>query len=279
MKRKISDLPRRYVLTYSGSDAVGNTGKIHTRVIVVDAEQPQTHLKLDGPVYRDRYSTFAVSRTLMELSAVDDHSGIKAIYYRVDGSPAKEYRGPFSIQAGGKHTLTYYAVDMTNNSEKPLQMAFQIDNEPPTLQINYNVEPLKNSGDGEYTLHVRAKNELGEISKEGTYTFIVKTPWHETFWFMAAQIIFIIMLLAASRLLAGIGIAPGMSENLVIFVVVIVFEYVNGVIGPLIGQYSDGIAFFGILMTGVLSFIISPAQEFVTKILNKITRVKSRLSL
>ncbi|HLP59661.1 MAG TPA: Ig-like domain-containing protein, partial [Candidatus Deferrimicrobium sp.] len=81
-------------------------------------------------------------------SAIDDHSGVKAIYYRVDGSPAKEYRGPFSVQAGGKHTLTYYAVDMVNNSEKPLQMAFQIDNEPPALQINYNVEPLKDSGDG-----------------------------------------------------------------------------------------------------------------------------------
>jgi hypothetical protein len=129
---------------------------------------------------------------------------------------------------------------------------------------------------GEYTLHVRARNDAGEISKEGTYTFIVRPPWHETFWFMAGQVIFIIMLLVASRMLAGVGIAPQMSEKLVIFVVVIMFEYVNGFIGPIIGQYSDGIAFFGILMTGVLSFIISPAQEMVTKILNKITRVKNR---
>ncbi|HLP59662.1 MAG TPA: triple tyrosine motif-containing protein [Candidatus Deferrimicrobium sp.] len=129
---------------------------------------------------------------------------------------------------------------------------------------------------GKYTLRVRARNAAGETGKEAAYTFVVKPPWHETFWFMAAQIIFIIMMLAASRLLAGVGIAPGMSEKLVIFVVVIVFEYVNGVIGPLIGRYSDGIAFFGMLMTGVLSFIISPAQEFVTKTLNKITRVKNR---
>ena len=129
---------------------------------------------------------------------------------------------------------------------------------------------------GKYTLRVKARNAVGEISREATYTFQVKPPWHETFWFLAAQIIFIIMLLAASRLMAGVGNAPGMSEKLVIFVVVIVFEYVNGFIGPLIGRYSDGIAFFGMLMTGVLSFIISPAQEFITKILNKITRVKNR---
>jgi hypothetical protein len=129
---------------------------------------------------------------------------------------------------------------------------------------------------GKYTLRVKARNAAGEISKEAAYTFEVKPPWHETFWFLAAQIIFIIMLLAASRLMAGVGNAPGMSEKLVIFVVVIVFEYVNGVIGPLIGRYSNGIAFFGMLMTGVLSFIISPAQEFIIKILNKITRTKSR---
>jgi hypothetical protein len=129
---------------------------------------------------------------------------------------------------------------------------------------------------GKYTLRVKARNAAGEISREAAYTFRVKPPWHETLWFLAAQIIFIIMLLAASRLLAGVGTAPGMSEKLVIFVVVIVFEYVNGVIGPLIGRYSNGIAFFGMLMTGMLSFIISPAQEFITKTLNKITRVKSR---
>jgi len=138
----------RHILSYTGSDAVGNTSKKQTRVLLVDTEPPRTRIKIGDPVYRDRYSTFAGSRTLMELAAEDDHSGVKAIYYRVDGSPAKEYRGPFSVQAGGKHTLTYYAVDMVNNSEKPIQMAFQIDNEPPELQVTYNAEPRKDSVDG-----------------------------------------------------------------------------------------------------------------------------------
>ncbi|MDQ1352284.1 MAG: hypothetical protein QG657_2590, partial [Acidobacteriota bacterium] len=138
----------RHILSYTGSDAVGNTTKKEVQVIFIDTEPPQTRLKIGNPVYRDRYSTFAGSRTLMELAAEDDHSGVKAIYYRVDGSPAKEYRGPFSVQAGGKHTLTYYAVDMVNNSEKPLQMAFQIDNDPPELRVTYNAEPRKESVDG-----------------------------------------------------------------------------------------------------------------------------------
>lgn len=139
-----------------------------------------------------------------------------------------------------------------------------------------NSREYTNLGWGEYTLRVRAKNARGEISREAAYTFRVKPPWYETFWFLTGQIFFIILLLAASRLLDRTGTAPQMSQKFIIFAVVIIFEYANGFIGPLIGRYSDGIAFFGMLMTGVLSFIISPAQEFVTKILNKITRVKSR---
>jgi len=142
--------------------------------------------------------------------------------------------------------------------------------------VERNSREYTNLGWGKYTLRVRAKNARGEISREATYTFRVKPPWYETSWFLFGQIIFIIMILAVSRLLQGTGTATKLSEKLVIFSVVIIFEYVNGFIGPLIGRYSDGIAFIGMLMTGVLSFIISPAQELVIKILNKITRIKSR---
>jgi hypothetical protein len=133
-----------------------------------------------------------------------------------------------------------------------------------------------NLGWGQYTLRVRAKKDSGEISREAAYTFRVKPPWYETFWFLAGQMIFIIMLLVVSHLLEGAGVAPQMSQKLVIFAVVIIFEYVNGFIGPIIGRYSDGIAFFGMIMTGVLSFIISPAQELVTNILNRLARGTGR---
>jgi hypothetical protein len=133
----------KHILRYSGSDAVGNTSKKQTQVIFIDTEPPQTQLKLDGPVFRNLFSTFTCSRTLMELSARDDHSGVKSVYYRVDGSPAQEYRGPFPVLAGGKHTLTYYASDMVHNVENPRQMTIYTDNEPPDLRITYNTVPRK----------------------------------------------------------------------------------------------------------------------------------------
>jgi len=137
-----------------------------------------------------------------------------------------------------------------------------------------NSREYTNLGWGEYTLRVKARASTGEISQEAAYTFIVKPPWYETFLFMIGQVVFIVMVLLASRVMEGTGFAPKLSNNLIIFAVVVIFEYVNGFIGPLIGRYSEGIAFFGMLMTGVLSFIIGPAQEFLTTLLKKITFMK-----
>lgn len=125
---------------------------------------------------------------------------------------------------------------------------------------------------GKYTFRVRAKNYLGEISKEAAYTFQVKPPWHETWWFLAGQIGFILLVLITSRLMQRVGRAQKLSQYMIIFAVIIIFEYFNGFIGPIIGRYSDGIAFFGMLMTGVLSIIISPAQDFILELMKKIIR-------
>ena len=35
---------------------------------------------------------------------------------------------------------------------------------------------------GEYRFHVRAKNELSQISDEGTYAFVILPPWYRTWW-------------------------------------------------------------------------------------------------
>jgi hypothetical protein len=138
----------KYILGYWGSDAVGNITKKETQVMFIDAAPPQTRVKLDGPIFRNRYSTFAAARTMIELTADDEYSGVKTIYYRVDGSPAREYRQPFPLQTAGKHTLTYYASDMVNNMEKIQQMTIHIDNEPPDLRVTYNIMPRKDPEKG-----------------------------------------------------------------------------------------------------------------------------------
>ena len=71
-----------------------------------------------------------------------------------------------------------------------------------------------------------------------------------------------------------VGKAQKLSQYMIIFAVLIIFEYFNQFIGPIIGRYSNGIAFFGMLMTALLAIIISPAQDFVLKLMKKIIKAK-----
>ncbi len=127
---------------------------------------------------------------------------------------------------------------------------------------------------GKYTLRVRAKNAFGEISREARFSFIVNPPWHETWWFLTSQITFIFLVLIASRLMDRIGRAPKMSQYMIVFAVIIIFEYFNGFIGPYIGRYSNNIAFFGMIMTAVLSIVIGPAEDFILGLMKKIIKGK-----
>lgn len=128
---------------------------------------------------------------------------------------------------------------------------------------------------GKYTLRVRAKNAFGKISKEAHYSFIVKPPWHETWWFLISQITFIFLVLVGSRLVDRMGRAPKLSQYMIVFAVIIIFEYLNGFISPFIGRYSDGIAFFEMMMTAVLSIVIGPAEDFFLNLMKKIIKGKT----
>jgi hypothetical protein len=138
--------------------------------------------------------------------------------------------------------------------------------------FDHNTREYTNLHWGKYRFRVRARNHLGEISREASFTFRVKPPWYETWWFLAVQIGFIISVLATSGIIERLGWSSKISNYGIIFAVIIIFEYVNGFIGPIIGRYSDGIAFFGMLMTGVMSIIISPVQDFIQEILTRIFR-------
>ncbi|MFN7914411.1 MAG: ATP-binding protein [Vicinamibacterales bacterium] len=57
-----------------------------------------------------------------------------------------------------------------------------------------------NLGSGTYRFHVRARNELGQVSDEATYSFIVLPPWYRTWWAIT------------SYFLLALGVAAGAAR-------------------------------------------------------------------
>ncbi|MDX2301338.1 MAG: SpoIIE family protein phosphatase [Microscillaceae bacterium] len=50
---------------------------------------------------------------------------------------------------------------------------------------------------GRYTIHFRAKNIFGQLSQEITYTFTIKPPYWETWWFYLGAILLVLLLIIA----------------------------------------------------------------------------------
>jgi signal transduction histidine kinase/CheY-like chemotaxis protein/ligand-binding sensor domain-containing protein len=47
---------------------------------------------------------------------------------------------------------------------------------------------------GDYRFHVRAKNELSQVSEEGIYSFVILPPWYRTWWSYALYLVGAILL-------------------------------------------------------------------------------------
>ena len=55
-------------------------------------------------------------RTKLKLTAVDNKSGVKEVWYSIDGGEWTQYTDPFYLPSkSGTHTIRYYAVDNTEN--------------------------------------------------------------------------------------------------------------------------------------------------------------------
>ncbi|MBT3232539.1 MAG: hypothetical protein HN356_06960 [Calditrichaeota bacterium] len=125
---------------------------------------------------------------------------------------------------------------------------------------------------GDYTFHVRARNANGDISAEATYSFTIKTPWFEAWWFYASQIAFILTLLFISGYLSRYGKAQKLSDSLTNIVVIIIFKYTIVLMGPFLGVFSAGIGFFKVIMNVALAFVLLPSQKFIRKQLKRIVQ-------
>lgn len=63
----------------------------------------------------------------IEIKSKDAVSGVKEIYYSLNGEAYKLYNGPIKIDQEGALTIKYYAVDNVGNVEKPKEKRFTAD--------------------------------------------------------------------------------------------------------------------------------------------------------
>jgi hypothetical protein len=129
-----------------GGDLSGNTNpksimmngdKTVTAFFTQDTTPPVTTSTLAGTMGRNNWYISAVTVTLSATDPPGSKSplNVNHTYYKIDSGSWNEYNTPFIVSTDGQHTVSYYSVDKTGNTETTKTVSFKIDKTPPTITL------------------------------------------------------------------------------------------------------------------------------------------------
>lgn len=156
LKPFIIEQDGKYNLLYYSTDKVGNCEEPKEKTVFIDNTPPVSTFNIDGL----KNGNFVSPNAKIILSATDELSGVKTIFYRINQSNEFPYTAPIpaSKLADGKTQISFYAVDFLGNKENPKTIGnivsqkssgnsdkgekiifeFYIDNAPPA--VNHSIE-------------------------------------------------------------------------------------------------------------------------------------------
>jgi hypothetical protein len=96
----------RFTITTTIHD-LGGASAVATCTITVDLTAPTTSATV----------TRLHNQAVVTLTATDNLTGIRALYYTINGGPTQQYSGPFALKGNKTTTVSYWSVDGVGNIE------------------------------------------------------------------------------------------------------------------------------------------------------------------
>lgn len=127
-----------HTLTYYSLDQVGNIESPRQLTFYLDSEGPQVMSSFDDNFVVSEGRYYASASTLVALAATDNKSGVKQLFYSVNGATEQVYTAPFALPAKqGSYSIRYRAIDQLGNvgatfTDKQIS-AIYIDDKPPVV--------------------------------------------------------------------------------------------------------------------------------------------------
>ena len=108
-----------YHLEYFGLDRVKNRSSMHQARFFVDSEPPQVGIRTSPSGRKTGNLTTIGRRALVFLETEDRFSGVKEVFYSINGGPQILYRRSIGkLPKGGKMELNVLAEDWVGNQQK-----------------------------------------------------------------------------------------------------------------------------------------------------------------
>ncbi|HAA21460.1 MAG TPA: hypothetical protein DCP28_22860, partial [Cytophagales bacterium] len=160
-----------HVLRYYSVDRVGNAEPVKEYPFYLDRNPPEVVATIIGDQYQNRGRVFISDRTTVELSADDNHSGVRSMVYSVDGGEEKDYIEPFPLKKSeGNHVVTFYAVDRVGNGfrgefkeEYGGRQSLSLDMEAPKVSYAFGGSQF----DSRDTTFITSKTEIRLTANDG----------------------------------------------------------------------------------------------------------------
>ena len=168
----VFDKEGEYTLKYYAVDNVGNVSQPKEKKFTVDLTPPVIAQKIEGDAQNGVYSP----RAKIVLTSSDNLSGVRHIYYSIDGKNPVIYTRPIplTVLGTGSHTFEYYSVDNVKNSNRGLadngngqggkKYTFEYDNVAP--KVSYEIVGDHYKGKYDY-ISSRTKIKLSAEDKNG----------------------------------------------------------------------------------------------------------------
>lgn len=106
----------QHSITYYATDGLGNAEEASQFDFYIDKKAPLISIETVGDKYTVNGKEFSSGRTRIKLTAVDNKSGVKEIWYSINGEKYQLYDKPFYLSGkAGNRSIKYYAIDHVNN--------------------------------------------------------------------------------------------------------------------------------------------------------------------
>ena len=121
---------------------------------------------------------------------------------------------------------------------------------------------------GNYTFLVEGLDSDGIFSKPSSYSFIILPPWWQTKMFYLIEFILFSILLFITLFLRQSSKGVFIATSLTFMMILVVFEFINFLLDPLILVLSGGVPIFSIFSKVLLGLILLPLERIMNKVLD-----------
>jgi fibronectin type 3 domain-containing protein/stress response protein YsnF len=151
-------------VSYYSVDKAGNVEEVKTEHVKVDKTAPETTSNITGDWFKED--------VVVELTAIDNTSGVAATYYSINGTEYEEGT-TFAVKEEGINEVSYYSVDKAGNVEEVRTETVKVDKTVPETTSNITDEWFKE----EVVLELTATDSTSRVA--ATYYSINGTEYEE----------------------------------------------------------------------------------------------------